>query len=67
MHYMLISAWIFAVLMLLLALLAFNPGPAMILLYSSVVPLLVILQAVVILRAKHTSTQTFADNWYEYE
>ncbi len=66
MHYKTITAWIFVLLLLALALVLLYPAQWLIGLGVMVLPFLLIVQLVVILRAKETSQHTFEDDkWYE--
>lgn len=66
MHYKMVSAWIFAILVLLVFLMALYPSPLFIWAGFIGLPLLLLLQAVVILRAKDDSGRPpEEEKWYE--
>ena len=66
MHYKTISAWIFAILVLMVFLMALYPSPFVIGLGFIGLPVLLLVQAIVVLRAKDESKHGFTDEkWYE--
>jgi uncharacterized membrane protein YkvI len=66
MYYKTITAWIFVILLLALAVVLLYPAQWLIGLGVTVLPFLLIVQLIVILRAKDTSKHTFEeDKWYE--
>ncbi|NBC07238.1 MAG: hypothetical protein GVY26_08595 [Bacteroidetes bacterium] len=66
MHYKNAVVWIFVILLLTLALVLLYPSKWLIGLGVMVLPFLLLVQAVVILRAKESSEHTFEDDkWYE--
>ncbi len=66
MHYLTISAWIFAFLLLMVALLFLYP--AMYVIGFSVVflPFVIVVQAVLILRSKDKPLKNSSNRWYEH-
>ena len=66
MHYKLLSAWIFALLALMVALLFIFPSPFFIWLSIIGLPVLIGVQTWVVLRAQEESKHEFNDDkWYE--
>ena len=66
MHYTTASAWIFALLLMMIFLLALYPTSFVIGLGFIGVPILIILQVYIALAAKDESVHTFSDEkWYE--
>lgn len=65
MHYKSLTVWIFTLLILLVALLFVIPTDFVIWLGMILLPILVVIQAVVILRAREESKDTFKDKWYD--
>ena len=66
MHYKTATAWIFAILMLIVFLLFISPTPFVIGLGVIGLPVMILIQAIVVLRAKDESRQGFSDEqWYE--
>ena len=66
MHYKVASAWIFAILVLLVFMMALYPSSFIIWLGFIGLPVLLLIQAILILRAKEDSKHSFEDDkWYE--
>jgi len=66
MNYKILTIWIFVALILLVALLFVFPTPFVIWLSIIGLPVLIIVQAVIVLRAKDESQHTFTDDkWYD--
>jgi uncharacterized membrane protein YkvI len=66
MNYKNAVVWIFVILLLSLALVLLYPSEWLIGLGVMVLPLLILVQAIIILRAKESSEHTFEDDkWYE--
>lgn len=66
MHYKNAVIWIFVILLLSLALVMLYPSKWLIALGVMVLPALILVQAIIILRAKDTSEHTLEDDkWYE--
>lgn len=66
MHYKTLTAWIFVILVLLVFFMALYPTPFFIGLGFIGLPVLVLVQAVIVLRARDESKHTFSDEkWYE--
>lgn len=65
MHLKSITVWIFVLLMLLVALMFAFPTSVVIGIAIVAIPILVAIQAFVILRSKEESDQTFSDKWYD--
>jgi len=66
MNYKTAVVWIFVILLLSLALVILYPSQWLIGLGVMVLPALMLVQAIIILRAKETSNNTFEDDkWYE--
>jgi uncharacterized membrane protein YkvI len=65
MQYKKLSVWIFVLLLLLIALMIFFPNAYTIGIGTMVVPVLVIFQTYIILKAKDESKHSFQDKWYD--
>lgn len=66
MHYKTATAWIFALLVLSVIVMILYPTPWVIGLGMLMVPVLLLIQTVVVLRASERSNKTFSDgHWYE--
>ncbi|MCB0559093.1 MAG: hypothetical protein KDD09_09130 [Phaeodactylibacter sp.] len=66
MHYKTATAWIFALLMLMVFLMIIHPSPFFIWLGAIGLPVMILVQAIVVLRAKEESNRQFSDEqWYE--
>lgn len=66
MNYKLLSAWIFAALLLLVALLVIWPADLLAVISMALLPFLLIAQAVVVLRAGEQGKEGFGDDqWYD--
>ncbi len=65
MHLKSITIWIFVLLMLLIALMFAFPTSLVIGIGIVAAPLLVAIQAFVILRSREESDRTFSDKWYD--
>ncbi|MCB0568460.1 MAG: hypothetical protein KDC66_01790 [Phaeodactylibacter sp.] len=66
MHYKMASAWIFAILVFLVLLMFLHPSTFVIWLGFIGLPVLLVIQALIILRAKDDSKHSFEDEkWYE--
>ena len=65
MPYKSVTVWIFTLLALLVALMFLIPTPFVIGLGVVLLPVLVVIQTIVILRAKDESKHTFKDKWYD--
>ena len=66
MHYKIASAWLFATLALLLFLMAVYPSPYVIWAGIIGLPVLILIQAIIVLRAKDEKPQHFEEEkWYE--
>lgn len=66
MHYKTITAWIFVILLLMVFLMFLYPTPFFIGLGMIGLPILVLVQALVVLRAREESRHGFSDEkWYE--
>ncbi len=66
MHYKTSTAWIFALLVLSVIIMMLYPTMYVIGIGMMLVPVLLLLQALVVLRAKEKSDKTFSeDQWYE--
>ena len=65
MNYKKYSIWIFVLLMLIVAAMFIFPNAVTIGLGAIVIPVLVALQAFVILRSEDHSQQSFEDEWYD--
>ncbi|MCO6488535.1 MAG: hypothetical protein J5I98_08975 [Phaeodactylibacter sp.] len=66
MHYKTATAWIFVILMMMIFLLFIYPSPFIIGLGAIGLPVMILVQAVVVLRAKDESRHGFSDEkWYE--
>lgn len=65
MNYLKLSVWIFLLLIFLIILLFLFPSNLVIGLGLIGLPLLVILQVIIVLRAKDESNNSFSDKWYD--
>ncbi len=66
MNYKTLTIWIFVVLVLLVALLFLFPTPFIIWLSIIGLPVLIVVQTIIVLRAKDESKHTFGDDkWYD--
>ncbi|MFN7119049.1 MAG: hypothetical protein ACK4TA_19785 [Saprospiraceae bacterium] len=66
MHYLSISAWIFAFLIFMVALLFLYPATYIIGLSVIFLPLFIVIQAVIILKAKDQAKPSGDQRWYEH-
>jgi len=66
MHYLSISAWIFAFLLLLVALLFIYPAIYIIGLIVIALPILIGVQAIIILKAKNQPKRSTDHRWYDH-
>ena len=65
MQYKKLSLWIFVLLMLIIASMFAFPVPWVIGIGGAAIPVLVIIQTLIILRAKEQSRQSFDEKWYD--
>lgn len=66
MHYLTVSAWVFALLLLMIALLFLYPAIYIIGFSVMFLPLVIVIQAFVILRAKGGTPKNEHNRWYEH-
>ncbi|MDX1667615.1 MAG: hypothetical protein R3350_10310 [Saprospiraceae bacterium] len=67
MNYRKSTVWIFVLLMLQIFFMILFPRPIVLGIGSVLLPLLVLLQVVIVLRAEDESPSKFEDRWYDHE
>ncbi len=66
MHYKTATAWIFAILVLMVLLMALYPSTFIIGMGAIGLPVMILIQAIIVLRARDESKHGFSDDkWYE--
>ncbi len=65
MNYLKLTVWIFVFLILLIFLMLFFPSNYVIFLGTAILPVFVVIQVFIILRAKDSSKDRFSDKWYD--
>ena len=65
MNYLKLTVWIFVILLLLVFLTLIFPSEIMIFLGTAILPVFVVIQAVIILKARDESKDHFTDKWYD--